>query len=204
MTETTKSPDRLVELDVSEPIWDRFFWVAPLVLVGTMEPGGGHDLAPKHMAMPMSWQNYFGFVCTPRHQTYRNIKRDGMFTVSYPRPSQLLLASLAASPRWGEGEKPALDALAVFPATAVDGVLVEGAYLFLECELNRIIDGFGDNSLIIGEVVRAQLDTRAERVPDRDDQDLLQSEPLLAYLHPGRFSVVQQSNSFPFPAGMKI
>ena len=44
---------RLVELDMNLPIWDRFFWVAPLVLVGTMESDGSYDLAPKHMAMPM-------------------------------------------------------------------------------------------------------------------------------------------------------
>jgi len=203
MNESANDTGCLVELDVREPIWDRFFWVAPLVLVGTMEAGGDHDLAPKHMALPMSWKNYFGFVCTPRHHTYQNIQREGVFTVSYPRPSQLLLASLAASPRCGEEDKPALAALPVFPATAVKGVLVAGAYLFLECELSRIIDGLGDNSLIVGEVVHARLDSRAERVPDRDDQELLQHDPLLAYLHPGRFAVVQQSNSFPFPAGMK-
>lgn len=203
MNQANEIPTQLVELDIHEPIWDRFFWVAPLVLVGTMEPGGGHDLAPKHMAMPMSWRNYFGFVCTPRHHTYQNIQREGVFTVSYPRPSQLLLASLAASPRCGDEDKPALSALPVFPAKSVKGVLVEGAYLFLECELIRILDDLGDNSLIIGEVINARLDARAERVPDRDDQELLQHDPLLAYLHPGRFSVIQQSNSFPFPAGMK-
>jgi flavin reductase (DIM6/NTAB) family NADH-FMN oxidoreductase RutF len=203
MTDTSVPPAQLVELDVHESVWDRYFWVAPLVLVGTMEADGGHDLAPKHMAMPMSWENYFGFVCTPRHHTYQNIRREGVFTVSYPRPSQLLLASLAASPRCGEEDKPALAALPVFPAAAVKGVLVEGAYLFLECELGRIVDDLGDNSLIIGEVVHARLDARAERSPDRDDQELLQHDPLLAYLHPGRFTVIEQSNSFPFPAGMK-
>ena len=86
----------LVELDVSHPGWERFFWVAPLVLVGTREADGSHDLAPKHMAMPVGWENYFGFVCTPRHHTYLNIRRSGVFTISYPRPDQLVLASLPA------------------------------------------------------------------------------------------------------------
>jgi len=27
--------------------------------------------------------------------------------------------------------------------------------------------------------------------------------PLLAYLHPGRFATIENSLSFPFPAGMK-
>ena len=105
---------RLIELDVSQPVWEQFFWVAPLVLIGTRETDGSHDLAPKHMALPMGWENYYGFVCTPRHHTYSNIKRDGVFTVSYPRPSQLVLTSLAASPRFSDCEKPALMVLPVF------------------------------------------------------------------------------------------
>ena len=193
----------LVELDVNEPIWDRFFWVAPLVLVGTREADGSHDLAPKHMAIPMGWQNYFGFVCTPRHHTYSNVKRDGVFTVSYPRPSQLVLTSLAASPRCGEEHKPALSVLPVFPASVVDGVLVDGAYLFLECELDRIVDDFGINSLIVGRIVAARVARDAERMDELEDQALVHDSPLLAYLHPGRFTTIEQSFSFPFPAGMK-
>ncbi len=194
---------RLIELDVSQPVWDRFFWLAPLVLIGTRETDGSHDLAPKHMAIPMGWENYYGFVCTPRHHTYSNIKRDGVFTVSYPRPSQLVLTSLAASPRVSGDEKPALGALPVFPASSVDGVLVEGCYLYLECELDRIIDDFGVNSLIVGRIVAARVAQDAERVDDLEDQDLIHDSPLLAYLHPGRFAAIDQSLSFPFPAGMK-
>lgn len=194
---------QLIELDVRQPVWDRFFWVAPLVLVGTVELGGGHDLAPKHMAMPMGWDNYFGFVCTPRHHTYSNIRRSGVFTVSYPRPSQLVLTALAASPRCGEDDKPALSVLPVFPATTVDGVLVEGGYLFLECELERVIDGFGVNSLIVGRIVAARVAEDAERVDEIDDQALVHDAPLLTYLHPGRFASIEESRSFPFPAGMK-
>jgi len=196
-------PDHLIELDVSEPIWDQFFWVAPLVLIGTREADGSHDLAPKHMAMPMGWQNYFGFVCTPRHHTYQNIKRNGVFTVSYPRPSQLVLTSLAASPRIGDEEKPALSALPVFPASKVDGVLVRGCSVFLECELDRFVEGFDINSLIVGHVVAGWVDEDTERMADRDDQSLVHDSPILAYLHPGRFTTIEQSFSFPFPRGME-
>jgi flavin reductase (DIM6/NTAB) family NADH-FMN oxidoreductase RutF len=194
---------RLIELDINEPIWDQFFWVAPLVLIGTREADGSHDLAPKHMAMPMGWKNYFGFVCTPRHHTYQNIKRNGVFTVTYTRPSQLVLTSLAASPRCGDEDKPALSVLPVFPASKVDGVLVEGGAVFLECELDRFVDGFDINSLIIGRVVAARVDECSERMADRDDQLLVHDSPLLAYLHPGRFTTIDQSFSFPFPRGMK-
>lgn len=193
----------LVELDVSQPIWDRFFWVAPLVLIGTNEADGGHDLAPKHMAFPMGWENYFGFVCTPRHHTYGNIRRDKVFTVSYPRPSQLVLTSLAASPRFEGEEKPALAALPVFPASRIEGVLVEGCGVYLECQLERIVDGFGVNSLIVGRVCAARLAEDMQRMDDGDDQALVHDAPLLAYLHPGRFTSIDDSLSFPFPAGMK-
>ena len=194
---------RLVELDVRQPVWDRFFWVAPLVLVGTMEADGRHDLAPKHMASPMGWENYFGFVCTPSHGTYGNIRRDGAFTVSYPRPAQLVLTSLAASPRCDTDSKPALSALPVFPASHVAGVLLEGASAYLECELERIVDGFGVNSLIVGKVVAASVAEDAERMDDGDDQALIRQSPVLAYLNPGRFAAIDDSLSFPFPAGMK-
>jgi flavin reductase (DIM6/NTAB) family NADH-FMN oxidoreductase RutF len=193
----------LVELDVSQPIWDRFFSVAPLVLIGSRDADGNHDLAPKHMAMPMGWTNYFGFVCTPRHKTYQNIQRGGVFSVSYPRPSQLVLASLAASPRCDDDKKPALGVIPVFPASEIDGVLAEGAMVFLECELDRIIDGFDVNSLIVGRVVSARIDEQAERMPDVEDQSLIHDSPLLAYLHPGRFADIDKSLSFPYPRGMQ-
>ncbi|MGB5621945.1 MAG: flavin reductase, partial [Gammaproteobacteria bacterium] len=109
-----------VELDTSQPIWDRFFYIISLVIIGTREADGGHDLAPKHMAMPIGWDNYFGFVCSPTHATQTNAERSGAFTVSYPRPDQLLQTSLAASPRFDNVGKPALAALPVVPARVVD------------------------------------------------------------------------------------
>ena len=201
--ESQTASQSLITLDVSEPVWDRFFWVAPLVLVGTREADGRLDLAPKHMACPMGWQNFYGFVCTPRHHTYSNIRREGVFTVSFPRPSQLVMTSLAASPRLGGEEKPALSVLPVFPASTVDGMLVEGCYMYLECELDRIVDDLGVNSLIIGRVVAAQVAEDAMRNDDVDDQALVHGAPLLAYLHPGRFATIGESLSFPFPLGMK-
>ena len=120
------TPD-LVSLGVEHPIWERFFQIAPLVIVGTKESDGGYDLAPKTLAMPMGWDNYFGFVCTPAHGTYTNAVREGAFTVNFPKPSQVLLASLAAAPRCEDGSQPSLDVLATFPARVVDGMLLEDA-----------------------------------------------------------------------------
>ena len=193
-------PSGPIAIPTDQPIWDRFFSVAPLVLVASKE-GQTYDIAPKHMAMPLGWQNYFCFVCTPAHATYHNIVKHEAFTVSYPRPDHVLLSGMSAAPRCDEGSKPSLGALSTFAASVVDGVLVEGCYLFLECRLERIVDGFGPNSLIVGEVVAASALESALRAADRDENEQIFAEPLLAYLNPGRFAVVRQSQGFPFPAG---
>ncbi len=194
----------LIALGTEHPVWDRFFQVFPLVVVGTREEDGSFDLAPKHMAMPMGWENRFGFVCTPRHATYRNAIREGAFTVSFPRPSQVLFASLAAAPRCEEDTKPALDLLTTRPATKVDGVLLQDAYLHFECETDRVIDDFGINSLITGRIVEALVAEDALRDPDRDDAEVFAASPLLAYLAPGRYAEVRDTLAFPFHAGWSL
>ena len=83
----------------------------------------------------------------------------------------------------------------------VEGVLVEGGYLQLECVLHDIIDGLGENSLINGKVVAAYLDPACERSEEKDDGELIQANPLLAYLAPGRFAGIGDTNGYPFPAG---
>jgi flavin reductase (DIM6/NTAB) family NADH-FMN oxidoreductase RutF len=195
---------RSVPIPTDSPVWSSFFTVAPLVLVATRQGDGGHDIAPKHMAMPLGWQNYYCFVCSPRHATQRNIEATREFTVSFPRPGQILQTSMAAAPREPDDSKPGLAALETFPATTVVGVLVKDAYLWLECKLEQIIDGFGDNSLIIGSVVAAAVDENALRAADSDDSDLIHASPLLAYLSPGRFASVDRSFSFPFPVEFRL
>ena len=191
----------MIRLGVEHPVWDRFFQVCPLIVVGTKEANGSYDLAPKHMATPLGWQNFFGFVCTPRHGTYANAQREGCFTVSFPRPSQTLIASLAAAPRCEDDSKPALELLQTRPATVVDGVLLEDAYLHLECETDRIIDGFGDNSLITGRVVEALVTEDAIRRDDKDDEEVIANAPLLSYVTPGRYAEVSHTFAFPFHEG---
>lgn len=193
--------DKLIPLPTDHAIWDRFFGVYPLVIVGSKEGPQVYDLAPKHLAMPLGWENYFGFVCSPRHATYGNIRRHGVFTVSYPRPTEVLLASLAAAPRCEDLSKPSLQVLPTFPARHVEGVLVQGCYLFLECTLHSMIDGFGPNSLIVGNVVAAAAHEEALRSEERDEGDLIFEFPLLAYVSPGRLAEIRQTMAFPFPKG---
>jgi flavin reductase (DIM6/NTAB) family NADH-FMN oxidoreductase RutF len=193
----------IVPLSLEAPVWPRVFTVAPLVLVATLEPDGSPDVAPKHLAMPLGWSHHFCFVCSPRHGTYANAVARGAFTVGYPHPAMVVEASLAAGGRLEDATKPALAALRTFPATEVDGVLVEGCSLWLECELERVLDGFGENSLVIGRVVAAAADERVVRDPERDDADLIHDQPVLAYLDPGRFARIDDSNAFPFPADLR-
>jgi flavin reductase (DIM6/NTAB) family NADH-FMN oxidoreductase RutF len=198
---STGDTDDLVELATDRPIWDRFFGVFPLVLVGSKEEDGRFNLAPKHLAMPLGWAAHYCFVCSPGHTTYHNVRRHGVFTVSYPRLSEVLLASLAAAPRCEDRSKPSLLALPTFPARKVEGVLVKDCYLYIECTLERVVDGFGPNSLLIGEVVAAAAREGALRRAERDEADQLFQFPLLAYLSPGRVAEVRQSLAFPLPKG---
>jgi len=190
-----------IRLDVSRPIWDRFFTVAPLVVVGSKEPDGTYDLAPKHMAMPLGWQNYYAFVCSPQHATYRNIRRERQFTVSFPRPTDIVASSLAASPRCDDDTKPALALLPRRRAATVDGVLIDDCYLYLECTLHSMLDGFGANSLIIGDIVAASASEEYIRMDDRDGGDQLFQSPLLVYVSPGRYATLRETTQFPLPEG---
>ncbi len=190
-----------IELDIDQPIWNRFYTVAPLVVIGTKEDDQ-YDLAPKHMAMPLGHQNYFGFVCTPRHATYHNALQTGEFSVSYPRSEGLVTASLAATPRTERhGEKSIVNHLETIPAKYIDALLVRHSYLFLECQTYKIIDGFGDFGLVSGKIVAARVHKEAYRVLDESGPSAAMNIPLLAYLAYGKFAEIKESHAFPFPRG---
>lgn len=196
--------ERIQSLDLATPIWDSFYVVAPLVLIGTKDAGGDYNQAPKHMAFPMGWDNYFGFVCTPEHSTYQNIQRERVFTVTFPRPTQVILASLAAAPRGDDNFKPSLLSLPTIEARSVDGRFVDDGYVFLECELERFVENFGRNSLIIGRIIAAHVHERALRDASKDDGEMMAEAPLLVYLQPGRFARIEQSQAFPFPPDFRL
>lgn len=195
---TAEEPD-LVELDPDEPIWERIYTVSPLVVIGTRGESG-YNLAPKHMAFPLAWTGYFGFVCTPRHRTYWYAKDQGAFTVSYPRPDQVTLTALAASPRDEEGaSKPVVERLPTRDAEVVDALVLEDAYAYLECEVDRIVDDLAENSLLIGRIVAARAHPDALQISDESRQEHMHEAPLLGYLYPDRYAVIEESYTFPFP-----
>ena len=196
--------DNYVQISTNMPIWDHFFTVAPLIIVGTKE-GNGYDMAPKHMATPLGPSNYFGFLCTPKHSTYHNIKEKKEFSVSFPIPDQVLLASLGASPRNPDLEKSEqiVASLPTVKATTIDALFIQYSYLYLECELFKIIDGFDDHSFITGKIKTAFVHKDYLRLSEMDEQGQINEFPLLAYLPPGRFASIAQTYNFPFPKGFK-
>jgi len=199
MSDGKPSTSQLKTISTEHPIWDRFFTVNPLVVIGTLEVDGNYDLAPKHMAIPMGWNNYFGFICTSRHNTYTNIQHEKEFSVSYPKPTQAILTSLTASPRCEDQTKPIVEQIPTVACTQINSICLRDATIHLECKLHKIIDEFGENSLITGTIIEARVEQKALRRKDRDDHYTIEKTPLLAYLNPGQYSIINQSNTFPFP-----
>ena len=180
-------------------LWEQVFVPAPLVLIGTVDEDGTVDLAPKHQATPLGWGDWYGFVCTSRHRTYANAQRTGQFTVSYPTPDQAVAIGQAAAHRI-DGDKPTLAVVEQIPAVEVDGALAAQASLWLECEVDRIVEGFDTHDLIVGRIVRAAAPSWAIRDPDRDDAEALHAHPALVFLSPARFARVSETLAFPFPS----
>lgn len=195
--------DQVVELNLELPIWNRVFTVAPLVVVGSRNSDGSHDLTPKHLALPLGWDRYFGFVTRDNQTTCLNVKRDGYFTVSFPNPSSVVVTSLAAAQGTEEHRRAVLQAVPTVKARSIDGVFVLDSYLFLECELDRIVGGFGENSLICGRICRAAVNKESLRLFEQDDQVMLQRRPLLAFLAPERYAILNSTHRFPVPNGIR-
>lgn len=196
--------DNYLLLNDTISIWDQVYTIAPLVLVGTKEKEG-YDLAPKHMAMPLGFGNYFGFVCTPRHNTFGNVLATGGFTVSFPMPDQIITTSLSASPRMEciSKSEGIVNALPILKAPSMDAPILADAYFYLECGLHKIIDGFDDYSIITGRIKAAYAHRDYIKVSEIDKQEQILKNPLLAYISPGRFAKITETFDFPFPKNFK-
>ncbi len=196
--------DDFVSLNVEENIWDHFYTVAPLVVIGTKE-NEMYDLSPKHMVTPIGFSNYFGFVCTPRHRTYHNIKKEKNFTVSFIRPSQILLSSLSAMPRCEDNHfsKEIVEKIPTIPTSKKDNIFIRDSYVLFECTLYKIIDGFDDYSIITGRIDAAFVHKDYKIFSEVDQQEHIYDNPLLAYIAQGRFATVKETLSYPYPKDFK-
>jgi flavin reductase (DIM6/NTAB) family NADH-FMN oxidoreductase RutF len=87
----------------------------------------------------------------------------------------------------------------------VDGKFLEDSYFQLECTLNECIGKFGEWEIVVGEIVAARVQKEAARNIGNgmDEGKQIFNSPLLAYLHPDRFSVIKESNTFPYPNEFK-
>ena len=189
-----------ISLDVKESIWEHFYTVAPLVVIGTKEDQG-FDLAPKHMATPLGFSDYFGFVCTPRHNTYHNIKNHLRFSVSFVKPDQVLLSSLAAMPRCTtiDYTKEVTGQIPTVASKDGEAIFVKDSYVMLACKLFKIIDGFDDYSLITGKIERALVHKNYKIISDEGHQKQIYDHPLLAYIAQGRFASIKETLTYPYP-----
>lgn len=199
-----KGFDDFISLNVEDTIWDHFYTVAPLVVVGSKE-NDFYDLAPKHMVTPIGFSNYFGFVCTSRHSTYHNIKKEKKFTVSFVKPDQILLTSLAAVPRCDENHytKEIVKKLPTIPTAKNDNIFIADSYVLLECSLYKIIDGFDDYSIITGQIEAAFVHKDYKILSEVDAQKQIFDNPLVAYIAQGRFASIKETFSFPYPKDFK-
>ena len=189
-----------ISLNVKESIWEHFYTVAPLVVIGSKEEQG-FDLAPKHMATPLGFSDFFGFVCTPRHNTYHNIKKHLRFSVSFVKPDQILLSSLAAMPRCAVKDFPQeiTNQIPTITLNNEASIFVKDSYVMLDCSLHKIIDGFDDYSLITGKIEQAMVHKNYKIVSDEGHQKQIYDHPLLAYIAQGRFASIKETLSYPYP-----
>lgn len=194
--------EEIISLEDTSP-FEKVFASYSLVVIGTLEEDGVYNLAPKHMVTPVGWSGYFGFACSPDHHTTKNIKRTEEFTVSYPHPDEIVSISLSAEPRDDKGHKPDLSELETVDSPKIDAEFIKNSYIYLECELKKIFNELGENNFIIGEIIGKYIDKNAIRTQDKDDAETIHNNPILAYLHPGRYSKIDSSNSFPFPKNFK-
>lgn len=178
--------------------------MAPLVVIGSKEEEG-FDLAPKHMATPLGFSDFFGFVCTPRHKTYHNIKKNLRFSVSFVKPDQVLLSSLAAIPRCAVNSfsKDITNQIPTVISEKGTSIFLQDAYVMLDCVLHKIIDGFDDYSLITGRIEQAMVHKNYKIVSDEGHQKQIYDHPLLAYIAQGRFASIKETLSYPYPKDFK-
>lgn len=191
---TQELPPAFLSLDLEHPVWDRFFSVAPLVVIGSRDDRGHDEFYATHRAGPPGSDNRFCFFVPSDCSTARNVVRRRVFTASFLRPDQVVLASLTAA---GSADHPLTGEIATLPARHVDAPMVHGAYVLLECRVERVIDGFGASSLVDGSIVAAHLDREARRHSEADDYDLLRRRPVLAFVSPGRIATIGHSDALP-------
>jgi len=187
------------ELDLNRFVGRNFFWPEGIVLVTTLSPDGMPNVAPKTQAAPVGRRNFWSFACTPSHHTHKYIEAGGEFVINIPGPELIKNISLAARRFALDEDEIRGSELTAMPSREVSPPSIAECRVHLECRLHRIVEGLGEDSLIIGRVVAASADSD---IID-PSPDSLQRHPLLVYVYPDHWTMVKEAERFRFPAEYK-
>jgi len=177
----------------------QFFRSANLVLVTTLASSGVPNVAPKTQVMPVGRKGYWAFACCDRHHTYQNVIQQGEFVINFPGPELIEQVSQAARefpPGTDEISEAGLTAMG---SQEVRVPSIAECRVHLECKRYQVIDGYGEESLIVGEVVAVTVD---EELVDAG-AELLEEYPLLVYVYPGHYTGIEHVKRFRFPRNYK-
>lgn len=182
----------------------RYFTIKPIILVTTLGGNGLPNVAPKTQCMSVGrHEEYFAFVCTPKHHTYQNAKANKEFVVNYPGPE--LIGKVSAASQFAENvDEVASSELTSIPSLVVKPPRIKECMVHLECKVVDIKDLDGD-SIILGKVVArsSNREISFKREMAEESINLLSKHPLLAYVYPNHYTRIDTAEKFIFPKNYK-
>jgi flavin reductase (DIM6/NTAB) family NADH-FMN oxidoreductase RutF len=157
------------------------------------------NVAPKTQVMPVGRKGYWAFGCCDRHHTYQNVIQQGEFVINFPGPELIKQVSQSAKEFPPDADEINGAGLTAMASQEVKVPSVAECRVHLECKRYQVIDGYGKESLIVGEVVAVTAD---EDLVDAG-AEILMEYPLLVYVYPGYYASVEQVRQFRFPRNYK-
>jgi len=188
-----------VSLELERYVGAFFPLPSAVALITTVSPSGVVNVAPKTQVMPVGRHNYWGFACCKQHHTYTNVVEQGEFVVNMPG-LELIGKISDASQEFPEGtDELAAIGLCRFPSLQVRVPSITECGVHIECVRHTVLDAFGGDSLIIGRVVAARVDSELMLAP----QHTMSKKPLLVYVHPNHYTIIRDFAPFAFPPNYK-
>lgn len=160
--------------------WKPLVTIKPLILVTTRSGKGVNNGAVKSLALQCSFEPYrYGFVCTPDHDTYKNIKETREFGINFPAP-EFEKNIMSFGRDFPEDIDEMMEAgIQVFYSEKGSVPLISDCYFSLECRLDQIID-WENSSLIIGRVYMGWANSDYIQKTDKEKLE----DGILSYLYP--------------------
>ena len=181
-----------------------YFTIKPIILVTTLGGNGLPNVAPKTQCTSVGRrEEFFAFVCTPKHHTYQNVKANKEFVVNYPSPE--LIEKVSASSQFAENvDEVALSGLTSISSLVVKPPRIKECMAHLECKVVEVKD-IDDVSIILGRVVARSADREKsfKKGTAEEGIKLLSKHPLLAYVYPDHYTRINTAEKFIFPKNYK-